>query len=254
MPSHRLAESVADRLRKRIFSGEISEGAMLPKQDALCREFNVGLVTVREALRMLEVEGLVTVKRGNLGGSVVHRPETWRIAYMIALSLQSNSVPLADVLATLRLLEPLSAAACAQRADRAEAVVPILQATVAEQRAALDDGDRFIGLAIRFHVEMAQVCGIATLSLLLGSLENIWWAQIDRLARHTARHGAFGDREVRQRALADHERMIELIASGDAAATERMAREHMSESHHRPSRWEHDIDLEIELDASYLRR
>ncbi|MDO9490043.1 MAG: GntR family transcriptional regulator, partial [Sphingomonadaceae bacterium] len=96
---------MADRLRARIFSGEISEGAMLPKQDALCREFNVGLVTVREALRMLEVEGLVTVKRGNLGGSVVHRPETWRIAYMIALSLQSNAVPLADVLATLRLLE-----------------------------------------------------------------------------------------------------------------------------------------------------
>jgi DNA-binding FadR family transcriptional regulator len=254
MQSHRLAESVADRLRARIFSGEISEGAMLPKQDALCREFNVGLVTVREALRMLEVEGLVTVKRGNLGGSVVHRPETWRIAYMIALSLQSRSVDLADVLATLRLLEPLSAAACAQRPDRAETVVPKLKAVVDQQRAAVDDGDRFIGLAVQFHVVMAQVCGIATLSLVLSALENIWSAQLDRLARHTSKHGSFGDRDVRLSALADHERMLDLIVAGDAAGAERAARDHMSESHHRPTNWSHEFDLGIEVDASYLRQ
>lgn len=254
MTSHRLAEAVADRLRERIFSGELSEGAMLPKQDALCREFNVGLVTVREALRMLEVEGLVTVKRGNLGGSIVHRPETWRIAYMIALSLQSRSVTLADVLATLRLLEPLSAAACAQRADRAETVVPHLRAVVDEQRAALDNGDLFIALAVKFHVGMAQHCGIETLGLMLGALENIWSAQIDRLARHTARHGAFGDRDVRVSALADHERMVEAIAAGDVAMAERMAREHMSESHHQPARWTHDFDMGVEVDASYLRQ
>jgi GntR family transcriptional repressor for pyruvate dehydrogenase complex len=120
----RLAQSVADRLRARIFSGELSEGSLLPKQEDLIREFNVGLVTVREALRILEVEGLITVNRGNLGGSVVHRPEQRRIAYMLALSLQSRDVDLADLLATIRLLEPVCAAACAGRADRMETVVP----------------------------------------------------------------------------------------------------------------------------------
>jgi GntR family transcriptional repressor for pyruvate dehydrogenase complex len=226
---------------------------MLPKQDRLIQEFNVGLVTVREALRILEVEGLITVKRGNLGGSMVHRPETRRIAYMLALSLQSRAVDLADLLVTLRLLEPLSAGACAQRPDRATAVVPRLRAIVDEQREALDDADRFIALAVRFHVDMATVCGIATMGLVLGALEFIWSAQVDKLARRTARHGAFGDREVRLRALAEHERIVAAIEAGDTAGAELIAREHFSEAHHRPNQWAHEFDLGIEIDASLLR-
>ncbi|OCC22954.1 hypothetical protein MB02_14410 [Croceicoccus estronivorus] len=254
MVPRRLAEYVADQLRQRIFSGEMTEGSVLPKQDDLIREFDVGLVTVREALRILEVEGLITVKRGNLGGSIVHRPERWRIAYMLALSLQSQSVGLADLLKTVVMLEPLCAAACANRPDRETKVLPQLNAVLAEQREAIDDPDRFIGLAVKFHVEMASTCGIATMSLVLGALEYVWQAQVDHLARGAERYGAFADRETRLRALEDHEHMITLIAAGDAAGAENAAREHMSESHHRPNRWDHDFDLAIEIDASLLRR
>src|SRR6478736_7209435 len=57
----RLAEAVADALRNRILNAEYADGAMLPKQEELVDEFGVSLPSVREALRSLETEGLITV-------------------------------------------------------------------------------------------------------------------------------------------------------------------------------------------------
>jgi DNA-binding FadR family transcriptional regulator len=100
---------------------------------------------------------------------------------------------------------------------------------------------------------MAATCGIATMSLVLGALEFIWQAQVDQHARGTARHGAFGSREVRAQALDDHERLLAAITAGDIGAAERVAREHMSESHHKAGKWEHDFDMSVPVDAAVLR-
>src|SRR5882724_6325161 len=97
----RLAEMVADGLRERILSGELGDGAMLPKQDDLLAEFRVSPPSIREALRILETEGLITVQRGNVGGAVVHRPQQSKAAYMLGLVLQSRAVPLQDVVTAM---------------------------------------------------------------------------------------------------------------------------------------------------------
>ena len=73
-PQHRIAETVAGELRDRILAG----ADRLPTQDQLVTEFGVSYPSVREALRILETEGLVTVRRGSVGGAEVHRPdESW---------------------------------------------------------------------------------------------------------------------------------------------------------------------------------
>src|SRR5438309_709655 len=88
----RLAEMVAAALRKRIVSGGIEDGGMLPKQEDLMAEFGISLPPMREALRILETEGLITVRRGNTGGAVVHQPQATKAAYMLGLVLQSRDV------------------------------------------------------------------------------------------------------------------------------------------------------------------
>ena len=70
----RIAEIVADELRRQIIDGELADGDLLPRQEVLVEQFNVSLVSLREALRILETEGLVSVRRGNRGGAVVHAP------------------------------------------------------------------------------------------------------------------------------------------------------------------------------------
>src|SRR4051794_32273345 len=101
----RLAERVADELRDEILKGSFREGDRLDGQDALLERFNVSMPSIREALGILELEGLVTVQRGKFGGAVVHRPDAARVAYMTALVLESRQSPLADVAEALRFLE-----------------------------------------------------------------------------------------------------------------------------------------------------
>lgn len=244
---------VADGLRERILSGELGDGAMLPKQDDLLAEFRVSPPSIREALRILETEGLITVQRGNIGGAVVHRPQQSKAAYMLGLVLQSRSVPLQDVVTAMRHLEPACAAVCALRADREETILPQLRDNIEASRAAIDDADRYIGLARQFHIELVAGCGNETMSLIVGALEALWSAHVDTLARKTARHGSFANREIRLTTLKEHEKIYRLIAKGDATGAERAAREHFSEADHEPRGWQHDIDLKAIVKASALR-
>jgi len=244
---------VADGLRERILSGELGDGAMLPKQDDLLAEFRVSPPSIREALRILETEGLITVQRGNVGGAVVHRPQQSKAAYMLGLVLQSRSVKLLDVLTAMRHLEPACAAACAQRPDREQTVLPALRRNIDESRAALEDADRYIGLARQFHIELVAGCGNETMSLIVGALESLWSAHVDTLARKPARHGSFADPEIRLATLKEHEKLYRLIAKGDAAGAEKAAREHFSEADHEPHGWHHAFDLEAVVRAAALR-
>ena len=70
----RIAEMIADSLRRRILEGELADGDVLPKVDDLLLEFPVSKPSIREAMRILETEGLISVRRGNVGGAIIHSP------------------------------------------------------------------------------------------------------------------------------------------------------------------------------------
>jgi len=249
----RLAEMVAEGLRERILSGELADGSMLPKQDDLLAEFRVSPPSIREALRILETEGLITVQRGNVGGAVVHRPQPNKTAYMLAMVLQSRAVDLLDVQTAMRHLEPVCVAACAMRPDRETTILPQLKANIDASRANIDNADIYIGLARQFHVEIVVGCGNETMSLIIGALEQLWSAQVDKMARKPAQHGAFADRAIRLATLKDHEKIYRLIAKGDSAGAERAARDHYSEAARETEGWHHAFDLSTVIDASSLR-
>jgi DNA-binding FadR family transcriptional regulator len=244
---------VADGLRERILSGELADGAMLPKQDDLLAEFRVSPPSIREALRILETEGLITVQRGNIGGAVVHRPQPGKTAYMLAMVLQSRSVPLLDVQSAMLHLEPACVAACATRPDRETTILPRLKDNIDRSRANIDNADIYIGLAREFHVELVLGCGNETMSLIVGALETLWSAQVDRLARRPAQHGPFAERAVRLETLKDHEKLYKLIAKGDAAGAEKAAREHYHTDGQGSEGWQHAFDLNATINASALR-
>jgi GntR family transcriptional repressor for pyruvate dehydrogenase complex len=224
----RIAEIVADGLRQRILSGDLEDGAMLPKQEELLAEFGVSPPSIREALRILETEGLITVQRGNVGGAVVHRPQAAKAAYMMGLVLQSRGVSLGELVNAMRKLEPACAAECALRPDRHQTVLPALRAVLDRGLEIIDDADEFIGTARRFHIELVANCGNEAMSLVVGALENLWAAQVSTLARDTSRQGSFSDRSIRQSMADEHERLYRLIAEGDARGVEQAMRDHYS--------------------------
>jgi DNA-binding FadR family transcriptional regulator len=226
----RLAEVVAGILRDRIVEGELPDGSRLPKQDDLLREFLVSRQSLREAIRILESEGLLSVQRGNVGGAIVRAPSAQSSAFSFGLVLQSRHVRLADLAEALRSVEPVAASLCAGRADRHDGVVPRLRASLAEAEAARDDPVEFTRLSRRFHEEMVSGCGNETLILMVGTLEVMWSSQERQWARRAEQQGVYPSGAERRASLTAHRSILEAIDRGDDDQAARLSRVHLRET------------------------
>ena len=221
----RVAEIVASKLRDDILSGRLREGDILPTQESLFQEFGVSPPALREAIHLLETDGLISVRRGNMGGAVVHQPTPERTAHMIGMVLQSRSATPADVSGALMHLEPICAGMCAARADRATEVVPYLQSEIDTQTAQFDDASRYVPNARRFHEVLVARCGNEPMILLIGSLELIWSSHESAV---WADGGGTVDGATMRAALRDHQRLLKAIAEGNAARATKLAADHLS--------------------------
>jgi len=222
----KLAELVANMLRQRIMDGQLEDGQLLPNQDSFVAEFGVSRPSMREALRILEAEGLITVQRGNTGGAIVHRPQARHVATTLAVVLEANGVTLSDVGAALQQLEGTSAGLCARRKDRATSVVPVLRDANKRAREAVDDSLEYVKATSDFHRGLIELSGNETIRLLVGSLESTWLTHVRKWAETTTESGSFPDRDYRLQGIDAHDKITDLIKAGDVARATAMAESH----------------------------
>lgn len=240
----RVAEIVASRLRDDILSGRLREGDILPSQESLLVEYGVSPPALREAIHILEVDGLVSVRRGNMGGAVVHLPSAERTAHMISMVLQSRSSTPADVSGALMHLEPICAGMCAARSDRLTEVVPYLQAEIDRQERQFDDTTQYVRNARRFHEALVSRCGNEPMILLIGSLELIW------SAHESSVWGDEGDpmqHKTMRAALRDHQRLLEAIRDGQVDRAVRLAHDHLAAARRNTLAFGRDKTIEAKL-------
>lgn len=215
-------EQIADELRALIVSGELAEGASLGREPDLVERFGVSRPSLREALRILEAEGLITVVRGVLGGVVVHQPSEKMTARTAALVLQARNVTLGDVHQARSVIEPAAVriiAASPRRSSTEE-----LRELIEEQRAALDDPEAFGRANARFHERLVELAGNQTLSIVAEMLNEIVARAVTAVSRTNSRKVSLA---VRRRGIRSQERLIELIAIGAAFDAEAHWRAHM---------------------------
>jgi DNA-binding FadR family transcriptional regulator len=225
VPQYRIAETVAAELRTRILDGD--GDYRLPTQDQLVTEFGVSYPSIREALRILETEGLVTVRRGNVGGAEAHRPDESSAAYHLGLALQARRVTLDDLAAGLRVMEPLCAAECARRVDRESVVIPALAENLKKSAEVTGDGVAFTRAARDFHDILVAFTPNATTRHVVGSLVALWSAQEQAWAEVMTRRGEYPSKAEAARAVRAHQRITDEIEAGHAAEAERIARVHL---------------------------
>jgi GntR family transcriptional regulator, transcriptional repressor for pyruvate dehydrogenase complex len=228
--SPRIAESVASDLRKRILRSEADE-APLPRQDDLARQYGVSGPSLREALRILEAEGLITVRRGKFGGAYVHKPNWSSSAYALALSLQGQGVTLADLAQSILIFEPMCASGCAERGDRMDTIVPALRENLAETETHIGDGARYSASARIFHEIVVTGVANDTLRLLVRSLVAIWSVQEQVWAEAVIAAAQYPDSGHQRAAFRSHQRMLALIEEGDAAGVASISAAHLRAAH-----------------------
>ncbi|WP_202125312.1 FadR/GntR family transcriptional regulator [Actinomadura physcomitrii] len=226
----RVAEVIAGIIRDRIIDGELANGDSLPKQEDLMAEFGISRPTLREALRQLENEGLLTVRRGSIGGSIVEVPTAESAAYTFGLVLQSRRAPISDLANAIEQIEPIAASLCAARDDRDEEVIPLLRANIKEATAAIGDGERFTTLSRRFHEDLVGACGNETLNVMVGALESLWSEQERQWAARVSAEGRYPDEGRRHRVLEAHSSLVDAIAAGDANTARKIDAGHLARS------------------------
>ncbi len=220
----KVAEVVANALRRQIVTGEYEVGEVLPNEGELMASFDVARTTIRDAFRVLETEGLLEVRRGAGGGGRVRAPGAGMVADYAALLLQFERATLEDV-HTARTLIEAPAAGLLARARDPEAIAA-LQAILDEEVAAADEDD-LIRAEGRFHRAIVELTGNRPLALLSAVANNIVAGQIARrVEKSRPRSGA-----IDTSALADahraHVRLVKLVAAGEDVDAEKLWRRHL---------------------------
>ncbi|RAY17285.1 GntR family transcriptional regulator [Actinomadura craniellae] len=206
-----------------IVSGRLGEGDLLGREPELVERFGVSRPSLREALRILEADGLITVLRGVHGGVIAHRPDQRMTARTGSLVLRARNVSLADAFEARALLEPLAVRAIAARRHRRTAIAE-LRALVDRQEETIEDLERFAVANARFHERLVALGGNRTLAVVVEMLNEI-------VVRSIAAVGDTGDGAgspaTRRLGLRSQRRLVELLEAGDPAA-EGYWREHMT--------------------------
>lgn len=111
------AALTAQRIVQDIESGGLGLGDHLPAEKEMLTNYNVGRGTLREALRVLELQGVLTIRPGPGGGPVVASPDSRHLASTLALLMQFAETPFRAVIEARLHIEPITAGLCADRAS-----------------------------------------------------------------------------------------------------------------------------------------
>ncbi|BBY75883.1 GntR family transcriptional regulator [Mycolicibacterium parafortuitum] len=222
--SPKTAELVAGTLRRMVVEGQLKDGDFLPNEAELMAHFGVSRPTLREAVRVLESERLVEVRRGSRTGARVRVPGPEVVARPAGLLLELSGATIADLLTAKSAIEPMAARLLAETGSAAafDELETMLEQLVTDDF----QSPRLAETTGAFHLRVVQLSGNATLSIIAGMLHEI-----------TVRHTAFVFNERRPVSKADYEtllrsyrRLMQYLRAGDADGAETHWRKHLDKT------------------------
>ncbi|MGC5255646.1 FadR/GntR family transcriptional regulator [Gordonia sp. DT218] len=228
----RASEQIADRLRGQIVRGEFAEGEMLPSESRMVEDLGVSRPTLREAFRILENDGLITVLTGARGGPRVRLPDLAVASRHIGLFLQTQGTTLADLLEARTEFGAVCARLLATRGT--QKTIESLDGCIQSQRevweAGISTGARFaqwVSLTGDFHDLVALHCGNKTLAAQIMALAEVIGAERAVSIRVKSGSGASADVSYIPRMIADYAELVRLVEARDARGAETHWRDHL---------------------------
>src|SRR5262252_5744594 len=200
-----VTDDAIERIRELVASGEWQAGMRLPREADLAKQLGLSRNSLREAVRALSLARVLEVRQGD--GTYVSslEPDELLEPTLSATHLLRGRTVL-ELFEVRRMLEPEAAAMAARRADAK--VVAALREELDRMLAAGDRADELVEADAAFHDVIARAPGNGVLRALLRSLST-------STVRARLWHG-LADRDALDVARAEHERIYEAIAAGDA--------------------------------------
>ena len=208
----RLYEDIVQQFHSLIRQGVLQHGARLPSERMMAEQFKVSRSSVREAIRSLELQGLLVSKRGS--GTFINTEDMDSVVALIASTLSSGEETLKEIFEVRHLLEPQIAAVAAKRADAEE--VRRLEEILEEQEKQIKDGETGVDADTAFHFALGSATHNSALVKVVSAVEDILRRSRDLSLQEPGRP---------QRSLSSHRQILDAVRDGDAAAA-RQAMEH----------------------------
>jgi DNA-binding FadR family transcriptional regulator len=208
---------LAERLRRRLLDGDLAEGEVLPSERALMVETGLGRAAIREALRMLEVEALVTPRLGRYGGWTVRRPGRELITRSMDVFIRGTQTTFESLLAAREAVEPSCAALAAQH--RTEEDLEALEVHSEHLASCLRHLPEYLAGNVRWHLAVVDASHNELLIAFMSGLGDAIHAGTDL--------ADFNSLEVRCAAMRAHEGVVRAIRARDADAAFRRMHRHV---------------------------
>ena len=153
--THRTFEVVCEKVREKLASGDLRQGDKLPAERKMAEQLGVSRAAIREALRSLEIVGLVKLQKGVKGGAFVVAGTPDRLAQMLNDLLSLDAISLGDLLEARALLLDMVVRLAAERASEAD--IAALEANLRKTRAviAAGQGEERLKCAFDFYHRLA---------------------------------------------------------------------------------------------------
>jgi GntR family transcriptional regulator, transcriptional repressor for pyruvate dehydrogenase complex len=209
-------EQVAEQIRRLIGSGALKPGDLLPPERELAEKLGVGRSSVRDAVRTLEVMGILEPRQGH--GTVVRDLSADALVVPLASVLQNKRVLISDLLDVRRMIEPGLAARAAANATEEE--VRYMAAVLERHEAKLRKGEEAVDEDSEFHYAIAMAARNAVVLRVLDVL-------MDLLRESRSRSLQVPGRP--KRSFDGHRRILRAIQKRDAKGAEAAVHKHLQE-------------------------
>lgn len=210
----RAFQKIVAAVREDVFRRRVSSGDRLPQEAALAERFGVSRLAVREALRVLELQGVVRVEHGFQGGVFVADAGTEQVTSALETMLRLERLDRSEIYVARRHLEPGIAALAARAID--DDSRDRLRENVAESERRLEAGRPAFAANLEFHTILAGSCGNRILTFMADSLLELLRAVESRKP---------SDAAVNREASRAHASILAALGREDADdARERMAK------------------------------
>ena len=214
-------QDVVEQIQSAILDGRLKTGETLPSERQLKEMFNISRGTLREALRVLEQKGLIEIKLGVGGGSVVKDVNAEQVSESLGLLIQSQKVSLNHLAEFREDVEGIVAARATKR--RTEADILQLKKLVEAARKCIDAGtsqrDAFIEIDKKIHMTLARVAENPIYISVLHSVH-------DNIHRYYDQYLSMDGPELHEN-YQDLQDLVDAVGNGQADNARRLARDHV---------------------------
>ncbi len=215
----RAHEYVAEQIRRVVVLRVVAPGSRLPYEQELAGALGVSRATVTQALRQLEREGLVQVRRGRGGGVFTQSATTDGANPGVLRELRATAAAIRHAAELRAILEPAGAALAAVR--RSEATLERLAGHNATMHAAADDDYRFMRADTSFHLELARASGNPLLAEAVERTRLAMARALEVLPDSPAWH---------ERTVTQHAAAVDALRAGDPAGSRRAMERHVRDT------------------------